>query len=884
LKGVMIMNKKGFLKVLIISLVMLMAAGLLASRAMASLQGAIDSFGTGYCTVDPNGPEGDICRYVAAQLPSANTQIGVALQQVLGMYNQAQAAYDAAYAADQAGSTADTQAALQQAEAAVQGIEAQLNSLAPHVQNGILGEALAQAQADYAANPTAETQAAVENLTKVVQMGRLIRDQWVKLLLTGVSSMKANIATQEMMQLANGQPAPNGKFVGPTFLLDNFQYWKEPRSMGWTAEEPDYPVYGAGIGYGDMRTVVDFEEGSRVLDVNRATSVFLPFNNPQLMPYRISKAINSGLPIPPWPFNCFPSCTGIANCGAPLPGLYNMLSFKVRAPLAIEQFDTFRMIVNVVLTDGSCAQIVLWPKDKYTGCNLFGAASVDTNTGYVVGPGKVSTIDTFVGRQFQDGTWHLVMVDLNAVANKYTNGAASLLAIVSVDVLGNVYRLDDIMFTIDSASLANNHPPYLFRIGPVYGTLFGESVNCPAGAMNSTCVGRLIYAEDPDLYLRVQNLYDLGTPGVAGGGTSVAQILGSGVNPVGPFVIVKGDNLNPNLGLAEISARQLRKNLDGDLEIKLTMDGPLGPMTNSAMARPVTVQDIQNNVVTYLPQWEVASNEWFSGPLLLALCNALQRAGYTLDGTTAGVPYIPGARILQPTKGQVLEDMIMTCRVTDNCGLTDEETFPVSIVNYINSNLPPLLEQLEDRFFQVGQIGTYQITATDPDPQDMGLLTYKATLDGLSSYQFGPWMSSIINPQTGTVSFQPEFEGALTCIVTVSDPRGMSAVGHFTIFCVNGGSAGGGWYNHAPIVSTLIQSPQEVTAGRLFVLKNLHMADPDNQPLYYSCNVGAVGVDGIYTFQSEFAGEYLVQITGYDPLGGAVTQQFILNVLPWWSI
>lgn len=810
------MNKKGFLKVFIISLVMLMATGLLASRAMANLQGAIGSFGTTGCTVDPNGPDGAICGFLAS---ATTTPI-----------------------------------------------------------NGAISDMLDAAIADYNTNPTAEAQAAVESLTTVLQMGRLIRDQWVKLLLTGVSSMKANISTQEMMQLANGQPAPNGKFVGPTFLLDNFQYWKTPRSMGWTAEEPDYPVWGAGIGYGDLTTVVDFEEGSRVLDVNRAVSVFLPFNNPQLMPYRISKAINSGLPIPPWPFNCFPSCTGIANCGAPLPGLYNELSFKVRAPLAIEQFDTFRMMVNVILTDGSCAQIVLWPRDKYTGCNLFGAKSVETNNAYAPGPGQVSTIDTFVGRQFQDGTWHLVMIDLDAVAMKYTNNQAGLLAVVSVDVLGNVYRLDDIMFTIGSASLANNHPPYLFRIGPVYATLFGESANCPAGALTSTCVGRLIYAEDPDLYLKLENIYDSSNPR-----QSYLAALQSGNTGalVPPFVIAKGENLpNP----LPAGATLLNRALDGDLEIKLTMDGPLGAMTNSAMARPVTAQDIQQGVVTYLPQWEVPSNEWISGQSLLVLCSALGSAGYVMNVNGATVPYIPGARLLQPAHGQVFEDMIMTCRVTDNCGLTDEETFPVSVVNYVNTNLPPLLEQLEDRFFQVGAVGTYQITATDPDPQDMGLLTYKATLDGLSSYQYGPWMNSIINPITGTVSFTPQFEGALTCIVTVSDPRGMSAVGHFTIFCVNGGTAGGVWYNHAPIVAKLIQSPQEVTAGRLFVLKDLHMADPDNQPLYYSCNVGAVGVDGIYTFQSEFAGEYLVQITGYDPLGGAVTQQFILNVLPWWSI
>jgi hypothetical protein len=323
-----------------------------------------------------------------------------------------------------------------------------------------------------------------------------------------------------------------------------------------------------------------------------------------------------------------------------------------------------------------------------------------------------------------------------------------------------------------------------------------------------------------------------------------------------------------------------------DLEFTVTMESPMGPKVNSALAAPVNAIEALASI-PYLPAWEKPMNEWVQnvgGPVssnpMFMLVRALANSGYV----KAGVPYIPGILKLNAAHGQVFEDMILCCRVSDNGGLTDEETFPVSVVNYAVSNLPPLLEQLEDRFFEVGRPNTYQITATDPDLQDMGQLTYKATLDGLPSYQYGPWINSIINPISGTVSFQPEFEGALTCIVTVSDPRGMSAVGHFTIFCINGGSAGGGWNNHAPIVSRIIQSPQEVTAGELFVLTDLHMADPDNQPLYYSCNVGAVGVDGIYTFQSEFAGEYLVQITGYDPLGGAVTQQFMLNVMPWWSI
>ena len=117
-------------------------------------------------------------------------------------------------------------------------------------------------------------------------------------------------------------------------------------------------------------------------------------------------------------------------------------------------------------------------------------------------------------------------------------------------------------------------------------------------------------------------------------------------------------------------------------------------------------------------------------------------------------------------------------------------------------------------------------------------------------------------------------------MVTVSDPRGMMAVGHFTIFSVNSGTM----LNHAPAVLEIIESPQIAAAGDLFTLSDLRIADPDGEPLYYSCNIGAVGRNGMYTYQCNFPGTYLVQITAYDIRGGAVTQQFVLEVLPWWSI
>jgi hypothetical protein len=94
----------------------------------------------------------------------------------------------------------------------------------------------------------------------------------------------------------------------------------------------------------------------------------------------------------------------------------------------------------------------------------------------------------------------------------------------------------------------------------------------------------------------------------------------------------------------------------------------------------------------------------------------------------------------------------------------------------------------------------------------------------------------------------------------------------------------GTWFNHPPIVTREIDSPKVIRAGAEFNTGELHIVDPDGEPLYYSCNIGTVGTNGVYSFSSNFPGVYLVHITAYDIRGGAVTVEFVLNVLPWWSM
>ncbi|MEW6380180.1 MAG: hypothetical protein AB1611_11315 [bacterium] len=607
------------------------------------------------------------------------------------------------------------------------------------------------------------------------------------------------------------------------YLVDNFEYWKDPRDMGWQVKEPAYPVWGYNVGKVKFATTtVDFQEGSRVLDVSRPFSVFL-FNTPY-QGYKMTKTTQ------------YIDATGAKKY---IPGAYSVFSVKMNGAVGIEPWCLPSPFITFDTTNFKNITI------RLTGRGIY--PPTEGTPGSPLKDG--STITVQVGREFQDGTWHLICEDLEKILDSRVTGE-NITQIKSVSLGGNRFKMDDVMFTKPAKSVMNNEAPYLFRIGTIYAQLFN-----PADV-------RIIYAEDKDLGMNLE--WD----------TTQQKYVFKGIQDNnGIFHGQAG--FNPNT--ARFAAP---KNPQTDnLFFKLTVGDPLGPVYTGAAPMPL---DPDNIPFMYIPHYGVPASLWVTNKFdtngamvkdatntLYVLAKALQAAGYTTW---------PGVLVLTPTTGQVLEDMVICCRVTDGL-LTDEEIFPVSVVNFDVTNHPPLIEQLEDQFFTVGDMGVCQITATDPDLQDCTQLTYKATLNGIPSYQYGPWMDQIIHPVAGTVSFIPQFEGALTCEVTVSDPRGMSAVGTFTIFCVNPGT----WLNHPPVVTSIIQSPQVIDAGQMFILNELNIVDPDNEILYYSCNVGAVGRDGIYTFQSQFPGEYLVQITAYDIHGAYVTQSFVLQVKPWWS-
>ncbi|MGA1794761.1 MAG: hypothetical protein ACMUIL_02780, partial [bacterium] len=186
-------------------------------------------------------------------------------------------------------------------------------------------------------------------------------------------------------------------------LVDAFEYWDGPLNQGWQLLEPSYPIYGFGLGFVNVfTTLLDLQQGSRVLDVQRPASIFL------FSTFSGGKSIRRSLFTPPSPAN---------PAGEPGISLAEngILSFDFRAPLGIDVWDIFELTV----TGRGCGRDVTLriiplqpPSDAGEG------VEIETATGrYRISP-KVSVaredlleIDVYLGRGFLDGSWHTIRID-----------------------------------------------------------------------------------------------------------------------------------------------------------------------------------------------------------------------------------------------------------------------------------------------------------------------------------------------------------------------------------------------------------------------------------------------------------------------------------------
>jgi len=400
-------------------------------------------------------------------------------------------------------------------------------------------------------------------------------------------------------------------------------------------------------------------------------------------------------------------------------------------------------------------------------------------------------------------------------------------------------RLDNIVFLKASESYIENHAPQLIHIGPVYCQLYGQEEDTPQG--------RWIYAEDLDLGLTSECIADNGYlfPQIADDADGDGIPTSLHINPDGTIEnqadITESTlaiyHLDPN-GKPNLTSPQTPA--DADLTWVLTMGDTLGPQITDGFIEEAYIKLVGDNTISgdemnTWPPYLIQRNGVYIENKVKTDPDVLQATGtsYVMDLTNpmyalacallnSGYEVFPNAVKIVPHLGQVFEDMIVTYRVSDGMA-TDKETFPISVVNYPVTNNPPIIIDVEDQVFEVGKTNYYQIVAHDPDLEDMiNGLTYYCTLNGLPSHVYGPGRSHI-NHKTGLITFTPQIECTLDCIVTVKDPRGMIAVCELTICCQYPQTET--WFNHPPVILDEFESPQEIRAGELFIANEMTFED-----------------------------------------------------------
>ncbi len=723
--------------------------------------------------------------------------------------------------------------------------------------------------------------------------------------------------------------------INPTtgdILVDNFEYWDSPYNHGWMQFEPPYPVYGFGIGYATIfNTVLDLQEGSRVLDVYRPPSIFLLST-----PYERHQIFHS-LFTPPTIENP-EGLTGINTENYPI------ISFDFRAPLGIEPWDIFELNVIGATAGENAITIRIVPLQPPAGTYLGPVNTADGMYGITAavtgfGPQGLQ-ITIAMGRGMLDGSWHAVWVDFSEVVTTAVDnfdqidpndrGDWYIETANTIAVSGQMFRLDNIFFrSLENHELLDHIDyPDLFEMGPLYAQIFEPYrylfVSDYAGAGHpgtSVTADRIIdlmldldnFIMDPNLIIDTW-LQDSNVGGVIQMNSDYLDPNHSSYGKPEPYYsdllgrnFVIDINLplfsDPNLRISSPLAKDI--NLQGTLGWNATIGGYGANGIQSFLLRPLQINPY-DGMPTYLPAYYVAleaarvfGKPYFPPSVVFILESAMWNSGILLWPNIAALDYTP----------QYFEDLIVTIEVTNGVH-SDVRTFPISVVNYPVENYPPVLQlDIDDQIFYVGEIHEYIMVFIDPDcfifslspapatthvpgfpisgafRTDMDDLNWRMTINGLSAYQYGPWIEQIIDPCSGIITWIPKFEGAYDSIVTCSDARGGTAFGEITIFAINSGT----WLNHPPIILGGPTQPVVIKAGEEFNLHapNFAVEDPDGDELYASCNIGSCGrlPDGsfLWKFQSNFPGSYLVEIIFYDIRGGYAIMEFFLDVKPWWS-
>ncbi|MGA1791737.1 MAG: hypothetical protein ACMUIM_09635 [bacterium] len=723
-------------------------------------------------------------------------------------------------------------------------------------------------------------------------------------------------------------------------MIDNFEYWDSPYNHGWRQLEPAFPVYGFGMGYATIfRTILDFQQGNRVLDVYRPPSIFL-IGTPNE-----KHGILYSLFTPP--------AQGDSSVIQHIDlETHPIVSFKFRAPFGIEPWDIFEFNVIGVTKADYDISIQIRPIQPPAGSPYQGGNSTQQMGGYLstvvdarIRDGSMS-IQVDIGRNYLDGTWHVVWLDLKEVVlsalDRYEGNFGStnksdweISKATRLVIRGQMFRLDNICFRISDHSDLDQ--PDFFECGPRYAQLFEPY--------------RYLFMADYEANSEIQMLTDillipdsLITDQDLIREAWIADLLAldpnyHAIDSTHPHYDPNYTNRwlpgDPNFGTPDpVAERFIRDDFFIDITLPVFADpnlriagdqvseilnhGTLGwNMTvgsyaeNAVQAFMINILPINpyDGMPTYIPAYyrtieviKAYGKNHYPPARTFALESALWNVGLRLWPNIIYMDYEP----------QYFEDLIVTLQVTNGHN-SDVRTFPISVVNYPVENYPPVvLLHTTNRITYVGEEDEYALRFSDPDcfifslaqfrggipatthlpmlpgnqiRTDQDGLTYRMTLNGLASYQYGPWMQSMINPDNGLITITPQFEGAFETIITCTDDRGTSAFGDFTYYTFNPGS----WLNHPPINFGNPTRPLVARAGEEIIINypDLKVMDPDGDEIFAAANMGAVGrtADGgfMWSFQTNFPGTYKVEIIFYDIRGGYNIRPMTVVVKPWWS-
>jgi len=750
-----------------------------------------------------------------------------------------------------------------------------------------------------------------------------------------------------------GVPGFTDASRAPGVILDNFEYWDSPQDHGWTLQHPGmpngYPVWGVGLGVGTISNVIDFQQGSRVLEAYMPATVMVP--DIQRFTITYTNSITAAYTLDEM----------------------SVFSLKMRSPVSVETFDTFEIVVFTTngATPAANVEFHLVPRANTNGA-LVPVMTPEAGAQMVSSANGTEVVNVNVGREVADGSWHQIVVNL-ADAYAAAGGASTGQRVVGISIIGNQYRMDDMILMSDAMNNRIGIAPYLFHINNMYQMLFdpagtsrlvfacdpvGSSVyptqcmggvdssflagcGCPSntnpgttdvlaqitggnqadltaqlwvenkipnGQLNAAAWSR--YAASVDL----TNL-NLGLTGAeyraaveaweAANATTLGTLKLGGTNPATPITIALGNaGADVQIPLVDLYALDIPQLINPEMAAgPVTLDNGENRINFSAnvggahelgsctdLLTPLPIGTVPPYVPLYgktslMPCCGGAANGFLTGAELGSVQVALAAAGYQSW---------PNIAVLSVPAGynQVAENIVITI-VASNGLAEDVEALTLITTNYPVTNYPPVIEDVDDQIFYIGMgPQQYQLNATDADSftfssavqfaDDLAQHTWSAVLNGLPTYAYGPWTESLINRQTGLVSFTPEFEGNYEMVVEVTDQDGAVAGAGFVIYCVNQGT----WLNHPPVMLGDWDHPMIGTAGETMTLIFDGIVDPDGEGLYYSCNIGSIGVRNgvpVWEFQTSYPGNYMVEIVAYDTRGGylVIPQEVIIS--PWWS-